>query len=87
MLNCNDNGILGMVTGVIGSLQALEAVKLIVATGETVSGRLIVFDALLTEFNDLKLRQDPNCPLCGSHPSVTELVEYEIKCKAKGVST
>lgn len=85
METCSDTGILGTVTGIIGSMQALEAVKVITSIGETVSGRVIFFDALSTEFSDLKLTQSPECALCGEHPTVTELVEYEVKCRVKEV--
>jgi adenylyltransferase/sulfurtransferase len=85
MPSCNDNGILGVVTGIIGSLQALEAVKVITGLGKTVSGRLIAFDALNSEFSDLELRSDPECALCGNNPTIVDLVEYEIKCQAKEV--
>jgi molybdopterin-synthase adenylyltransferase len=83
MPSCNDVGILGMVTGIIGSMEALEAVKVITGIGETISGRVIVFDALSTEFSEVKLTRDKACSLCGENPSITELVEYDIKCKIK----
>lgn len=82
---CSDTGILGMATGVIGSLQALEAVKVITDIGEKVTGRVIVFDALTTEFSDIQLEKSPKCALCGDHPTIHELVEYEVKCKLKEV--
>ena len=82
---CNDTGILGMVTGVIGSLQALEAAKLITGIGETVSDRIIVFDALTTEFIDLKITRSEKCALCGDHPTITELNEYTVPCKVKEI--
>lgn len=83
--SCSETGILGAVTGVIGSLQALEAVKLIVGIGETTSQRFLYFNSLSTSFDDLELRKDLNCELCGRTPSIKELVEYEIKCNKKGV--
>lgn len=80
---CSDVGILGMVTGTIGSLEALEAVKLIAGIGETVSGRVILFDALSTEFIDFELLKKSECALCGNQPTITELIEYQINCKLK----
>ncbi|MBK5246744.1 MAG: HesA/MoeB/ThiF family protein [Peptostreptococcaceae bacterium] len=80
---CSDVGILGMVTGMIGSLEALEAVKVITGIGETVSGRVIMFDALSTEFIDFELLKKSECALCGEQPTITELVEYQINCKVK----
>ena len=82
---CGDTGILGMVTGVIGSLQALEAVKVILGLGKTVSGRILTFDALQTSFREVPWPRRPDCPLCGQNPSIHELVAYEIKCKTKQV--
>lgn len=82
---CADMGILGMVTGIIGSMQALEAVKLITGIGETVSGKVIAFDALTMEFSELELNKSTECALCGDHPTIKELVEYEVKCKLKEV--
>lgn len=80
---CSDVGILGMVTGIIGSIQALEAVKVILGIGETVSGRILTFDALDTDFRELEWNRMDECPLCGKNPSIKELVQYEIKCKVK----
>lgn len=82
---CSDMGILGMTAGVIGTAQALEAVKFIVGFGETVSGRVLTFDALKTTFREVPWSRRPNCPLCGEKPSIHELVEYPIKCKTKEV--
>lgn len=80
---CASTGILGAVTGVIGSLQALEAIKVILGLGETVSGRLLTFEALETDFQLLDWTKKKECPLCGEHPTVTDLVEYTIQCKVK----
>lgn len=80
---CSDQGILGAITGTIGSLQALEAVKVLAGIGETLSGRILTFDGLGLEFRDVQLRKRQNCPLCGENPTVKELIEYEIKCKLK----
>lgn len=78
---CGNTGILGMVTGVIGSLQALEAVKIVLGIGDLIAGRILTFDALASEFNNIKLNRNDSCPLCGKNPSIKELVEYEIICK------
>ncbi len=82
---CSDTGILGMVTGIVGSVQALEAVKVVLGLGETVSGRILTFDALTTNFREVKWSRREQCPLCGKNPTITELVQYEIKCKIKGI--
>ncbi|WHH57653.1 HesA/MoeB/ThiF family protein [Petroclostridium sp. X23] len=80
---CNDTGILGMVTGVIGSMQALEAVKVVLGIGETLSGRILTFEGLDMDIREIPWERRHDCPLCGQNPTVTELVEYEIKCKSK----
>ena len=82
---CNDTGILGMITGTIGSLQALEAIKVILGIGETVSGRILMFDGLGLNFREVKWKRRHNCPLCGENPSILELVQYEIKCRIKNI--
>ncbi len=66
-----------MLPGIVGLLQANEAVKLILGLGEPLTGRLLLFDALTTEFRELKLKRDPNCPACGDHPRLHELLNYE----------
>jgi adenylyltransferase/sulfurtransferase len=81
---CSDIGILGMTTGTIGSLQALEAVKVILGIGEILSGRVLVFDGLDMSFRELKLDKNLKCPLCGKNPSIKELVQYEMNyCASK----
>lgn len=82
---CNDSGILGMITGTIGSLQALEAIKLLLGIGETLSGRILSFDGLKSKFRDIPWGKKPDCPLCGHTPIIHELVEYEVKCQTKQV--
>ena len=72
-----------MVVGIIGSVQALEAVKVILGLGETVSGRILTFDALNTCFRDVEWKRRKECPLCGHNPTIKELVQYELKCKIK----
>lgn len=83
--SCSDTGILGMVAGTIGSLQALEAVKLLTGIGPTVSGRILTFDALKSSFREIPWRKRAECPLCGDHPIIHELVQYDIKCRTKEV--
>ena len=78
--SCAEGGVLGVLPGIIGSIQALEVLKLILGAGDTLVGRLLLFDALKLRFRELTLRKDPNCPLCGSHPTVRELIDYEAFC-------
>ncbi len=80
--SCAEAGVLGALTGVIGSLQATEAIKLILGIGDSMSGRLLLYDALSGEFRIVKLRRDPNCPLCGDAPAITGLIDYEGFCGA-----
>jgi len=82
--SCAEGGVLGVLPGVIGSLQALETIKLIVGIGETLIGRLLLFDGRRMQFRELTLQKDPDCPVCGAHPSVTELIDYEAFCGAGG---
>ncbi|MDX6466785.1 MAG: sulfur-carrier protein adenylyltransferase/sulfurtransferase, partial [Gaiellaceae bacterium] len=69
--SCAEGGVLGVLPGIVGSLQANEALKLALGIGESLSGRLLLFDALSTEFTEVTLRRDPNCPVCGEHPTIT----------------
>lgn len=79
--NCGDGGVLGAVTGTIGSMQALEAVKLIVGMGDVLAGRLLIFDGLSCQFRNIRIRSKrANCHVCSSQPLITELVDYEIFC-------
>jgi adenylyltransferase/sulfurtransferase len=78
--SCAEGGVLGVLPGIIGTLQALEAVKLILEIGEPLVGRLMHFDALGFRFREVKLRRDPECPVCGQNPSVRELIDYEQFC-------
>ena len=78
--SCAEGGVLGVLPGIIGSLQALEAIKLILDRGEVLRGRLLLFDALAVSFRELRLRKDPECPVCGEHPTVTELIDYDDFC-------
>ncbi len=78
--SCAEAGVLGVLPGVIGSIQALEAIKLLLGQGRTLVGRLLLFDALELDFRELALRRDPACPVCGDDPTVRELVDYEAFC-------
>ena len=78
--NCAEAGVLGALTGLVGSIQATEALKLILGIGESLSSRLLLIDALSMNFREVKLKRNPACPLCGDNPTVTELIDYEIFC-------
>jgi len=78
--SCAEGGVLGVLPGIIGSIQAMETIKLILGAGQPLIGRLVLFDALKLQFRELKLEKDPDCPVCGSHPTVTELIDYQAFC-------
>ena len=78
--SCAEGGVLGVLPGIIGSIQALETIKWIIGAGDPLIGRLVLFDALKLRFRELKLRKDPNCPICGDHPSIHELIDYQAFC-------
>jgi sulfur-carrier protein adenylyltransferase/sulfurtransferase len=78
--SCAEGGVLGVLPGVIGSLQASEALKLALGIGEPLIGRLLLFDALAATFDEVKLRRDPDCPVCGEQPTITEYVDYVEFC-------
>ena len=78
--NCQEGGVLGVLAGIIGNLQVVETLKLILGQGETLIGSLLLYDALKTEFRKLKLKRDPNCPICSDSPTITELIDYEEFC-------
>ena len=78
--SCAEGGVLGVLPGIIGSVQALEAIKLIIGRGETLIGRLLLFDALRLKFRELKLERDPDCPVCGRNPTIKTLIDYEAFC-------
>ncbi len=78
--SCAEGGVLGVLPGVIGVIQATEAIKLIAGIGEPLVGRFLIYDALRMRFRELKLRKDPDCPVCGTHPTVTKLIDYEEFC-------
>ena len=78
--NCQEGGVLGVLAGVIGNLQVVEVLKLILGIGKPLVGKLLIYDALNTEFRSLRLRRDANCPICGEKPTIKELVDYEEFC-------
>ena len=78
--SCSEVGVLGVLPGVIGVIQATETIKLIVGQGEPLIGRLVMYDALAMRFREIRIRRDPDCPLCGAHPTITELLDYEEFC-------
>ena len=82
--NCAEGGVLGVLPGIIGSLQALEALKLVLGIGDSLVGRLVLFDALALAFRELRLRKDPDCPVCGARPTITEPIDYHAFCGVNG---
>jgi adenylyltransferase/sulfurtransferase len=81
--SCAEAGVLGVLPGLIGVIEALEAVKLILGKGDSLVGRLLHFNTLTMEINTLKLRRDPNCPMCGDNPTIKELIDYEEFCSLR----
>jgi adenylyltransferase/sulfurtransferase len=81
--SCAEGGVLGVLPGIVGSLQASEALKLALGVGESLAGRLLLFDALATEFSEVTLRRDPDCPVCGEHPTITEYIDYVEFCQGR----
>lgn len=80
--SCADAGVLGVLPGVVGLLQAVETIKFIIGEGDSLAGRLITYDALTTSFREFKLRRDLGCPVCGENPTITEFIDYEEFCAA-----
>jgi adenylyltransferase/sulfurtransferase len=78
--NCAEGGVVGVLPGIIGSVQALEAIKLLLGAGTSLAGRLLIFDALALEWREVSLRRNPRCPVCGDEPTQTELIDYEVFC-------
>jgi adenylyltransferase/sulfurtransferase len=78
--SCAEGGVLGVLPGIIGVIQATEAIKLITQIGEPLIGRFLIYDALKMRFRELKLKKDPECPVCGVHPTITKLIDYEQFC-------
>jgi molybdopterin/thiamine biosynthesis adenylyltransferase/rhodanese-related sulfurtransferase len=81
--SCAEGGVLGVLPGVLGVIQATEVIKLIVGIGETLIGRLLLFDALAARFREVRLRRDPDCPVCGANPSIRELIDYDQFCSGQ----
>lgn len=79
--SCEEAGVLGVLPGLIGLIQATEVLKLILGAGDVLKGRLLIYEALEMEFQHIKVRRDSNCPVCGDHPTVTELIDYEEFCR------
>ncbi len=84
--SCAEGGVLGVLPGIIGSIQAIEAIKVLLGKGDTLIGRLLVFDALRMKFRELRLRKNPACPICGTNPTIKELIDYEEFCGLRGPS-
>jgi sulfur-carrier protein adenylyltransferase/sulfurtransferase len=78
--SCAEAGVLGVLPGIVGSVQALEAIKLLLGVGDTLAGRLLLFDAMRLRFREMQLRRDPDCPLCGETPTIRELIDYDRFC-------
>ena len=78
--NCAEAGVLGALTGLVGSIQATEALKLILGIGESLKSRLLLIDALAMDFREVRMKRNPACPLCGENPTVTGLIDYEMFC-------
>ena len=83
--SCAEGGVLGVLPGIVGSLQASEALKLVLGVGETLAGRLLLFDALHTTFDEVAIKRNPECPVCGESPTITEYVDYVEFCSAPAV--
>jgi adenylyltransferase/sulfurtransferase len=82
--SCAEGGVLGILPGLVGIIQATEAIKLILGSGEPLVGRLLLVDALGMRFRELRLRKNPECPVCGPHPTVTKLIDYQEFCGIRG---
>src|SRR5271165_7187470 len=82
--SCAEGGVLGILPGLVGVIQATETIKLILGSGEPLIGRLLLVDALAMRFRELKLRKNPECPVCGTHPTVTKLIDYNQFCGIRG---
>jgi len=78
--SCAEAGVLGALTGLVGSIQAVETLKLLLNIGESLSSRLLLIDGLSMDFRTVKIRRNPNCPLCGDEPTIQELIDYEVFC-------
>ena len=85
--SCAKGGVLGVLPGIVGSIQAMETIKLILGSGEPLVGRLLLFDALAMRFRELKLKKNPECAICGPHRTITKLIDYEEFCGIRGEET
>src|SRR5438128_3402802 len=85
--SCAEGGVLGVLPGIIGVIQATETLKLIMGIGEPLIGRFLIYDALRMKFRELKLKKDPDCPVCGTHPTLTKLIDYEQFCGIPAASS
>jgi molybdopterin/thiamine biosynthesis adenylyltransferase len=85
--SCAEGGVLGVLPGIIGSLQASETLKLCMGIGDSLAGRLLLFDALSTEFSEVTLRRDPDCPVCSEHPTITSYIDYVEFCSGRSTTT
>ena len=85
--SCAEGGVLGVLPGIIGSIQASETLKLLIGAGDSLQGRLLLFDALATSFDEVSVRRDPDCPVCGEHPTITEYVDYVEFCAGPKVTS
>ena len=81
--NCAEGGVLGALPGIIGTMQAMETIKLLLGAGKSLAGRLMIFDALDMSWREVALRRNPSCPVCGDDPTQTELIDYEVFCGVK----
>jgi sulfur-carrier protein adenylyltransferase/sulfurtransferase len=82
--SCAEGGVLGVLPGIVGTIQAAETLKLIIGKGQPLIGRLLLFDALAMKFRELNLRKNPECPVCGEQPSVKKLIDYAEFCGVRG---
>ncbi len=82
--SCAEGGVLGVLPGIVGSIQAMETIKLILGAGDPLVGRLLLFDALAMRFRELKLKKNPECAICGDHRTITKLIDYEEFCGIRG---
>ncbi|HEV2592385.1 MAG TPA: ThiF family adenylyltransferase, partial [Gaiellaceae bacterium] len=80
--SCSEGGVLGVLPGIVGSLQTNEALKLALGVGDSLIGRLLLFDALATDFSEVRIERRPDCPVCGDHPTITEYIDYVEFCAA-----
>jgi len=85
--SCAEGGVLGILPGLIGVIQATEVIKIILGLGDSLVGRLMIIDALAMRFRELKLRKDPTCPICGTHPSIKSLIDYDQFCGLPATGT